>query len=62
MTTTISVNDITFYKSDEEGNILTNDKGEEMIFRLKEGLRFKPLEYLVEDFEDDMLEEVKEGI
>jgi len=62
MTTTISINDITFYKSDEEGNILTNDKGEEMIFRLKEGLRFKPLEYLVEDFEDDMLEEVKEGI
>ena len=62
MTTTISINDITFYKSDEEGNILRNDKGEEMIFRLKEGLRFKPLEYLVEDFEDDMLEEVKEGI
>ena len=62
MTTTISINDITFYKSDEEGNILTNDKGEEMIFRLKKGLRFKPLEYLVEDFEDDMLEEVKEGI
>ena len=62
MTTTISVNDITFYKSDEEGNILTNDKGEEMIFRLKEGLRFKPLEYLVEDFEVDMLEEVKEDI
>ena len=62
MTTTISINDITFYKSDEEGNILTNDKGEEMIFRLKEGLRFKPLEYLVEDFEDDMLEEVKEDI
>ena len=43
MTTTISVNDITFYKSDEEGNILTNDKGKEIIFRLKEGLRFKPL-------------------
>ncbi len=62
MTTTISINDITFYKSDEEGNILRNDKGEEMIFRLKEGLRFKPLEYLVEDFEDDMLEEVKEDI
>ena len=62
MTTTISINDITFYKSDEEGNILTNDKGEEMIFRLKKGLRFKPLEYLVEDFEDDMLEEVKEDI
>ena len=62
MTTAISINDITFYKSDEEGNILRNDKGEEMIFRLKEGLRFKPLEYLVEDFEDDMLEEVKEDI
>tara|TARA_Y100000114_G_scaffold37004_1_gene32563 strand:- start:691 stop:879 length:189 start_codon:yes stop_codon:yes gene_type:complete len=62
MTTTISINDITFYKSDEEGNILRNDKGKEMIFRLKEGLRFKPLEYLVEDFEDDMLEEVKEDI
>ena len=47
---TYLINDITFYKSDEEGNILTNDKGEEIIFRLKEGLRFKPLEYLVEDF------------
>ena len=30
-----------------------------MIFRLKEGLRFKPLEYLVEDFEDDMFRYLK---
>ncbi len=62
MITTILINDITFYKSDEEGNILKNDKGEEKIFRIKEGLRVKSLEYLTEDFEDDMLEEVKEDI
>ena len=61
MITTILINDITFYKS-EEGNILKNDKGEEKIFRIKEGLRVKSLEYLTEDFEDDMLEEVKEDI
>ena len=62
MITTILIDDITFYKSDEEGNILKNDKGEEKIFRIKEGLRVKSLEYLTEDFEDDMLEEVKEDI
>ena len=61
MITTISINDITFYKSDEEGNILKNDKGEEKIFRIKEGLRIKSLEYLIEDFDDNMLEEVQEA-
>ena len=59
--TTILIYDINFYKVDDEGNTLKNDKGEEKIFRIKEGLRVKSLEYLTEDFEDDMLEEVKES-
>ena len=55
---TYLVDDITFYKSDDEGNIITDEKGNEKIFRIKSGVRVKALEYLTENFEDDMMEEV----
>ena len=58
---TYLVDDITFYKSDGEGNIITDDKGNEKIFRIKSGVRVKALEYLTENFEDDMMEEVNKN-
>ena len=52
MSYTVLINDITFYKSDEEGNPLLDDiTGEIKIFRIKPGYRIKALEYLMEDFE-----------
>ena len=58
---TYLVDDITFYKSDDEGNIITDEKGNEKIFRIKSGVRVKALEYLTENFEDDMMEEVNKN-
>ena len=51
--------DITFYQVDEEGNDILDNKGNTKIYRIKEGLRVKPLEYLCEDFDLDVLEEAK---
>ena len=51
--------DIKFYLVDEDGNALLNKDKTEKQFRLKEGIRFKPLEYLTEDMETDILEEIK---
>ena len=50
---------ITFYQVDEEGNDILDNKGNTKIYRIKEGLRVKPLEYLCEDFDLDVLEEAK---
>ena len=54
-----AVEDIKFYAMDEDNEIITNEKGEEVIYRLKEGVRFKPLEYLCEDMRPEIMEEVK---
>ena len=43
----------------KDNEIVTNEKGEEIIYRLKEGIRFKPLEYLCEDMDTEIMEEVK---
>ena len=65
---TALVYDIKFYQVDDEGNEVANwtslslEKGETKIFRIKDGLRFKPLEYLCEDFNLDILKEIKEKI
>ena len=34
-------------------------KGEEILYRFKEGVRFKPLEYFCEDITGEILEEIK---
>ncbi len=52
-----SVLDITFYLLDEDGNEIENKDGTTKEFKLKDGIRFKPLEYLCEDLDIDMLEE-----
>ena len=57
---TVLINDITFYKSDEEGNPLLDEiTGEVKVFRIKEGYRIKAIEYLMEDFDEEVLEEEK---
>lgn len=61
MTNIILIDDITFYKTDEEGNELLDEiTGEVKIFRIKKGVRVKALEYLTEGIEEDMLEEDEE--
>ncbi len=54
----INILDIKFYKYDEDGNELTNKDGTIKEFRIKEGYRYKPLEYLCEDMDEDMVEEI----
>jgi len=51
--------DIKFYLYDEDGNEFLNKDGTTKEFRIKDGIRFKPLEYLCEDFDVDILEEIK---
>jgi hypothetical protein len=52
-----SILDITFYLLDKDGNEIENKDGTTKEFKLKDGVRFKPLEYLCEDLDTDMLEE-----
>jgi len=51
--------DIKFYLVDDDGNELENKDGTTKEFRIKGGVRFKPLEYLCEDFDTNILEEIK---
>jgi hypothetical protein len=62
MTYGITISDITFYVYDaNSGEEITNADGSAKTFRLKENVRFKPLEYLCEDMDMDMLEEIKDA-
>mgnify|MGYP003117386611 CR=1 FL=1 len=54
-----SILDIKFYLVDEDGNEIENKDGTTKEFRLKNNIRYKPLEYVCEDLSPDMLEEVK---
>jgi len=57
----ILVADIKFYKVDDDGNeVLTKDGKHIQLYELKRDIRFKPLEYLCEDMDDDILVEIKE--
>ena len=51
--------DIKFYLLDEDGNEIENKDGTTKEFRLKNNIRYKPLEYVCEDLSPNMLEEVK---
>ena len=56
----ILVADIKFYKVDDDGNEVLNKEGTHIqLYALKRNIRFKPLEYLCEDMDDDILEEIK---
>ena len=51
------IQDITFYKVDDEGNEILNKDGTTKIYRIKDGIRVKALEYLTDEFEDDIMQE-----
>jgi len=53
-----AVENITFYAMDEDNEIITNSKGEAIEYKLKDGVRFKPLEYLCEDMDTEIMEEI----
>jgi hypothetical protein len=51
------IQDITFYKVDDEGNEELNKDGTTKVYRIKDGIRVKALEYLTDEFEDDIMQE-----
>jgi len=51
------INDITFYKIDDEGNEELNEDGTTKVYRIKQGTRVKALEYLTDEFDDDIMEQ-----
>ena len=53
----VGIADITFYLMDEDGNVKEDKQGNEITYRIKDGIRFKPIEYLTEDLDVDMLEQ-----
>jgi hypothetical protein len=55
----VAVSDITFYLYDEDGYAKTDKSGNEITYRLKDGIRFKPLEYIADGVEPDMLQPIK---
>ena len=54
-----AVENITFYAMDKDSEIITNNKGEVVMYQLKSGVRFKPLEYLCEDMTEEILEPIE---
>ena len=57
---TYLIQDITFYKVDDDGNEELNKDGTTKVYRIKDGIRVKALEYLTDEFEDDIMEESEE--
>ena len=58
----VSVLDIKFYLLDEDGNEIENKDGTTNEFNLKDGVRFKPLEYLCESLDTNAVEEVSQWV
>ena len=54
---TVLVYDIKFYKVDDDGKEIVNSQGITQVYKIKDGCRCKPLEYLCDDIDEDMLEE-----
>ena len=53
----IAVHTITFYRSDEDGNVLQDKNGTDIQFECKG--RLKALEYICEDIQVDDLDEIE---
>ena len=56
---TYLISEITFYKLDEEGEEVLDKDGKLVEYTFKPGIRVKALENLTDDFDDDMMEEIK---
>ena len=54
---TYLIQDITLYKVDDEGNEELNEDGTTKVYRIKQGTRIKALEYLTDEFDDDIMEQ-----
>ena len=57
--THFAVEDIIFYGMDEDNDIVCDENGNAIKYRIKDGVRFKPLEYLCEDLQPEELEVMK---
>jgi len=55
----IAVHTITFYRYNEDGNVLQDKDGNDIQFECKG--RLKELEYICENIQVDDLDEIKEG-
>ena len=51
--------DVIFYLAAENGNEVENEDGTIKEFKIKDSVRFKPLEYLCEDLDVNQLEEIE---
>ena len=51
------IQDITFYKVNDDGNEELNKDGTTKVYRIKDGIRVKDLEHLTDEFDDDMMQE-----
>jgi hypothetical protein len=58
----ICVYDLIFYIADENGNDIQDKNKKTKLYRLKDNIRFKPLEYITEDLDLNMIEEVRKEI
>tara|TARA_Y100001938_G_C7968824_1_gene368271 strand:- start:35 stop:244 length:210 start_codon:yes stop_codon:yes gene_type:complete len=56
---TYLISEITFYRLDEEGEEVLDKDGKLVEYTFKPGIRVKALENLTDDFDDDMMEEIK---
>ena len=54
--TSFAILDIEFYGLDAEGEFIENEKGEIIVYKIKDGARYKPLEYICEDMETELME------
>tara|TARA_R100000329_G_scaffold129518_1_gene108499 strand:- start:1064 stop:1255 length:192 start_codon:yes stop_codon:yes gene_type:complete len=56
---TYLINEITFYKIDDEGEEVVDKNGKTIEYTFKPGIRVKEMENFTDDFDDDMMEEIK---
>ena len=57
--THFAVEDIKFYAMDEDNEIIVDEKGEQITYRLKDDVRLKPLEYQSEGMDIDIFEQLE---
>ena len=53
--THFAVDDIIFYGMDEDNNIICDKNGKAIQYRLKDDIRFKPLEYITENLDPEIM-------